>query len=266
MTSSDFFDLDIDLLEPGPWSNLGDWSQAGSYQEACRHLAERIGKAAHLKTGDRVLDIACGFGASLDLWVATFGADRVDAVEFRSSCVVAINQRRAASAGMAVVGDMRNYWKDHPFPRGAYDAVVSVDAAYHFGSLRPFISLAAATLHPGGRLAFTTILRKPDATVPLLLKMALRLARVNAQHILLQDELSNELAQGGFDLCNIEILDTQVLNGFEKFVAQRSPAIFSPRWWQISGTARLCRSLLQTYHYVLVSAERRAPQNPATIP
>ena len=258
MTSPDFFNLDIDLLEPGPWSNLGDWSQAGSYQEACRHLAERVGKAAQLKRGNLVLDIACGFGASLDLWVSAYGADRVDAVEFRPSCVSAINQRRAAGAGTAVVGDMRHYWKDHPFPRGVYDAVISVDAAYHFGSLRPLISLAAETLRPGGHLAFTTIIRRPNATVSPLLKMALRLARVNSNQILSQHELANELAQGGFDHCNFDILDNQVLRGFETFVAQLPPVLFIPRWWQISGTARLCRSLLQAYHYVLVSVERRS--------
>ena len=48
------------------WQNLGLWpapnEQQPDYAGACRALAMRVGEAAGMQRGDRVLSMACGAG------------------------------------------------------------------------------------------------------------------------------------------------------------------------------------------------------------
>lgn len=258
-----------DAAAPLAWANLGDWTATADYSQACRQLALRVGSAAGLQPGDRVLDLACGEGASLCLWPEVFGVTQVTGLEYQSRCVERI--RRQAPAGLeAIVQGRFDAW---PAPAAlqaqAFDAVVCVDAAYHASSLAAFGGFAAQLLRPQGRFAFTTLLAdapRPDGLSPQRLAMAR--AGIPAASVLTATELRATLAQQGFSDITVQLLDAEVLQGFADFVSRRAAELpwrrkLGAGWLKIQGTAWLCRQVSRSgsLHYGLVSATRHCQES-----
>ena len=86
-----------------------------------------------------------------------------------------------------------------------YDAVVSVDAAYHFPDKRRFFKdcaqLLAAT---GGRLAVSDVVLREGARVPAWLRFALACCNVPARELMTRREYSLALEQCGFSEARLE--------------------------------------------------------------
>ncbi|MFZ5560298.1 MAG: class I SAM-dependent methyltransferase [Pseudomonadota bacterium] len=267
------FAIALELLSEAPpplaWANLGDWSSAARYDDACQALALRVGAAAALQAGDRVLDLACGHGASLRLWPQAFGAHRVTGLEYQARCVERI--RRHAPAGLEAIVQGRFDALPPPavLPAGGFDAAVCVDAAYHAVSLHAFAAFAAQLLRSQGRLAFTTLLAPappagrqhgPWRPLPFLLARA----GIPPASVLCEAALVEVLTEQGFTAITLQRLDVEVLQGFAAFV-QRRRQVLSWRqqagagWLKIAATAWLCRHLHASgaLHYCLVSATRR---------
>lgn len=257
------FAIAVELLADRPvplaWANLGDWSTATHYTDACRDLAQRVGTSAALCSDDRVLDLACGHGASLALWPAAFGVRRVCGLEFQSRCVERIRAQAPAALERVVPGRFDTL--PSPFAGQAFDAVVCVDAAYHARSLADFAAFAAQHLRVQGRFAFTTLLA-PEHTPPSpLMRLVLARAGIPAASVLPGTALPAVLAAQGFSDIRVESLDAAVLQGFATFVPRRRREISwrqraSAGWLKIEATARLCRSVHAsgTLHYALVGA------------
>lgn len=251
-----------------PWSNLGDWSEATEYSAACHALACRVGRAANVGSGDTVLDIACGHGASLSVWPDVFGAAVVDGIERQTRALTSIAGHRP--------GALRNLWQADvnlifsgamPWPTDLqYDAVLVVDAAYHFHSLRSFLEGSSSRLRSGGRIAFTTLVLGSQWNLAaawqkrLVLRLA-DLALIPAASLVTQTELTESFRAAGFNAPGCEVLDREVLEGFACFVARRRKELTwrergSAGWWKVEGTAVAARQLLRTglLHYVLLNA------------
>lgn len=264
--------------EPGQWSNLGDWTQAKDYNEACMALARRVGLAANLQKGQRALELAFGLGASLDLWQDEFQLSRVDGIEIRKSCVERVKKRqaagRAAAAFLAADIDQLSCqeWsklqRSHPeiFQPQQYHAILCVDAAYHFKEWPAFLELSHRLLAPGGRLAFCTLLRKkPELGIrsSYELRLFLRLAHIYATRQLEAETIEALFVSRGFLSPEIELLDQEVLLGFANYISKRQRQLswhekISAAWLKVAATARLCRQLYdsQDWHYVLVSSQK----------
>jgi len=250
-----------DLLadDAGGWSNLGDWSSVtdssgNAYASACRALAERVGHAAGISPDTRVLDLGCGAGASLALWRERFGARHSDAIEAQPA-QAARASRLGSKVHVGFVSDVL------PTIAARYDAIVSVDAAYHFGPLVPLVRALAGRLAPGGALAFTTLAHASNSSW--LRRTALRAASIDPAACIPLPRLEGVLAAAGFSDSDITILDRGVLTGFADFVARRGRELpmvarVSPGWLKIALTARACRALVTNgaAHYVLVRATR----------
>jgi SAM-dependent methyltransferase len=133
------------------WLNLGLWP-APSYAVAARELALRVGRAATVDKGSHVLDVGCGFGESLRLW-HTLGAMRI--VGINSSAAEVASARATLADVAATITVLRADGARLPADilDGRFDAVVSIDAAYHFATREHFFRCAWAALRPGGRLA-----------------------------------------------------------------------------------------------------------------
>lgn len=145
---------------PGTWGNLGLWP-APDYAHACAALARLLGHAAGLQPGARVLGVGCGAGDELLLWAQEFGAAQVLGLEPDPALAAAASR----FAGPGVEVRTLPWWAlaSHTGPAESFDAVVCVDAAYHFSPRPAFLAAAWRALRPGGRLAFTDLVRDPPA-------------------------------------------------------------------------------------------------------
>lgn len=263
------FAIPVDLLSDEaatlPWANLGDWTATLNYSQACRQLALRVGHAAALQPNDRVLDLACGEGASLQLWPEAFGVRQVTGLEYQSRCVERIRQHAPAGLETVLQGRFDELPPAPMLRMQPFDAVLCVDAAYHASSLATFSAFAAALLRAQGRLAFTTLLAaRPGMREQLSpLRLAMTGAGIPAASVLTEEELRTTLARQGFADISVRMLDAEVLKGFADFVSRRSAELSwhrkaSAGWLKIQATAWLCRQVHHrgSLHYGMVRATR----------
>ena len=248
------------------WANLGCWPAAGdapvAYAVAADALARRLGEAAMLQPGERVLDIACGAGDSLRLWLQDFGVRSVYGLE-RDEASVQVALAAARSAGLARRIRLTTGSAMDPLPRVArgFDAVLCVDAAYHLSPRSAWLAAVHAALRPGGRLAFTDLVLDHGGLGRVLLRGAARLSGVAPADLVDSDTLLQRLAALGYVDVRLERLDDEVLGGFERFVRRQRVALGAlargAAWRRIAVTAALippCRAA--GLGYALISARR----------
>jgi SAM-dependent methyltransferase len=260
------------LLRGGPaphagWGNLGDWSDARTYAEACAALAARVGRAAGLGAGDRVLEVACGDGDGLVLWLDAFGVRCAVGAELHPERAAAARARVAAWPADRARVDTASATDLGVHAAASVDAVVAVDAAYHFDPRARFFAEARRVLAPGGRLALTDLVlaRAPrGAARAALLRAAARACAIPPENLLDERAYAARLADAGFVDVAFERLDDAVLAGFAAFVRAQLGAhgFAAPRvgWAKIAGAA-LAAALVHRRgwaHYVLVSAKAGA--------
>jgi SAM-dependent methyltransferase len=243
----------IELLHqgatPGAWGNLGLWRAETDYAGACRALAQRVGEAAALQAGDKLLSVACGAGEELRLWREQFGVPDPLGLEPDPALV-----RAAGAHGRVLRQEALAPLSDR------FDVVVCVDAAYHFTPRGAWLQAMAQRLKPGGRIAFTDLVL--DGRPSAVLTRAAAWCGVVASDLKPAAHRRLELAAAGFADPSSEVLTNEVLGGFARFVARQSlqigRAALSPAWRRPAATALMippCRAL--GLGYVLLSATRR---------
>lgn len=268
------FDIAGDLLAgpdgDGRWNNLGYWKNAQNYTEACRALAELHGLAAGLTASDRVLELACGYGAALDIWCDRFAVSKVSALEYRPDCV-----RHISSLGHPTIESVLVGRFDEPldslFSNSNFDAVLCVDAAYHASSLTAFVAAAESVLAERGVLVFSTVVvadaRKSESRLAGWFGRALlRAAGISSASLMTESNLWQTMAEQGLAVTAVEDISNAVFAGFADWVTRRSRTLswreqYSAAWLKIAITAHWCRRLAvgNTLRYVLVSVRR--PEN-----
>lgn len=239
----------------GTWGNLGLWRDAEEdYAGACAALARAVADAAGLRPGDAVLDIACGAGDELLLWLDGYGAAEVVGVERDAQLAQAARRRvgsratiaQASALGPAAFGDAR------------FDRVLCVDAAYHLSPRSAFLQAAWRALKPGGTLAYTDLSLQRASP---LLRAAAGLCGLAPQDLLSAPAQLRRLREHGFVDARLQPLDDAVLGGFARFVqgqgARVARTALHRDWRRPALTARLigpCRSA--GLGYVLLAATR----------
>lgn len=241
------------------WANLGDWSVAEGYPAAAQALAARVGKAAGIRAGDHVLDVGCGCGDSCALWVDALGAAAVVGVDPDAEALAVAARTTSARP------DLRDRVKLHvgsattwdPVP-ATFDAVVAVDAAYHFEPREAFLRMAARALRPGGRLAWGDLVTHNAAGLAPLA----RAAGIPERNLWDPPRYAAELAAAGFERTETQDLDAQVLDGFSHFVRREAPRLVRQRaqgGWVVLGTGAFASWVRRRNlaHYVLFMAHKR---------
>jgi ubiquinone/menaquinone biosynthesis C-methylase UbiE len=122
-----------------------------NYVEAAERLTQAVLAAAEIRSGQRVLDVGCGFGGTLELLnqrhsrmeLVGLNIDIRQLFRARTQCVLQNENRLALVAADACL---------LPFRDKSFDQVLCVEAVFHFSSRTKFFAEVGRVLAPGGRL------------------------------------------------------------------------------------------------------------------
>lgn len=239
------------------WSNLGLWQADRHYVAACQALAMQLADSIHLNSNDILLDLACGQGASLELWNKKYKIQNISAVELQKNHVLHI-QKHTQFLNSIQCDSFLNL-KVRTFEQ-QFSAVLCIDAAYHV-NLNAFIQSVKPLMQPNARLAFHTLIMD-EAFLNLTFwqrkkyMYVLKSADVNLADLQTQDTLQATLLQYGFTQVVVTDLTEQVLAGFADYIETADLNLTGLDGFKIKMTAKLCRKLCQDgwIRYVAVAA------------
>lgn len=271
------FAISTELLSDQPnmlaWSNLGYWTHTKDYDNACQQLAELVAEAAHLKAGQHLLELACGHGASLALWLHEYDIRQCTALDIQTDVIKQLRQQLKSNPDYAGYQLVQGSFDLLPPPEAiqpqSYDTVLCIDAAYHARSLREFLQFLQYSVRPGGRVAFCTLHKSANWATSSRWQRGyhqslLKLARIPMLSLLTENSIQGMLDEYGFEDVQITHLDSSVLSGFNMFVQRRSKELtseekLSAAWIKINLAARMCQTLqqYQLLHYSLISARMK---------
>ncbi|MGH8688925.1 MAG: class I SAM-dependent methyltransferase [Burkholderiales bacterium] len=165
-----YFDRLIEGVRRGEasrWAHLGHWDEppAAAGRAEFHRAQERLDAVllgmASLGDGLRVLDVGCGFGASLEAINRAFADMQM--------CGVNVDPRQLEFCrALEARGSNRFDWRVAdacalPFADASFDRVLCIEAMFHFSSRGAFFAEAARVLAPGGLLVGSDILlQQPD--------------------------------------------------------------------------------------------------------
>ncbi|MFD7980506.1 class I SAM-dependent methyltransferase [Streptomyces sp. NPDC059071] len=155
---NDFYEL---VLGPSMVYSCAYWTDGGTLEEAQRHKLDLIARKLHLKEGDRLLDVGCGWGSMAIHAAREYGARVVGITLSREQAAFA--RKRIADEGLTDRIEIRvQDYRD--VDDGPFDAISSIGMAEHVGAerYREYADVLYRLLKPGGRLLNHQIARRPE--------------------------------------------------------------------------------------------------------
>jgi len=151
--------------EDSGFYNFGYWeTQAKSQREASEALVDQLVDRI-AKKGGRILDVACGPGASTRRLMRSYAHDMITAINVSEVQIAAA--RKCAPGCAFLLMDATQL----DFPESQFDAVMCVEAAFHFDTRDTFLHEALRVLKTGGSLVLSvpkslpqTLFRTSQAT------------------------------------------------------------------------------------------------------
>ena len=138
--------------EDSGFYNFGLWQPpTDSIRVACENLVDRLAEKIP-DNAQRILDVACGLGASTKRLAKRFAPEKITAIN--------ISEVQLAEGRLRALGSTFLFMDAAAlqFPDASFDAVICVEAAFHFDSREKFLHEALRVLKPGGVLTLSDIL------------------------------------------------------------------------------------------------------------
>lgn len=132
-----------------------------SYHPGGLDLTRRLARALDLRPGERVLDVACGPGATAFVLAGEFGVE-VDGADLGP---LSVQRATATAEARGLDGQVRFHVGDAerlPFDDASFDAVVCECAFCTFPDKATAAAEFARVLRPGGRVGITDVTLEPE--------------------------------------------------------------------------------------------------------
>lgn len=161
-----YFDFLIDSFDPeysDRFVHLGYWDQPNeaientpeTFSLAQKRLNEQFIQLAELSDHQKVLDVGCGFGGTLQSIDSQHNHMQLHGVN--------IDERQLEICSQLKPSDHNQYqWQKAdactlPYPDASFDRVISLEAMFHFSSRLAFLKEVYRVLKPGGLFVATDI-------------------------------------------------------------------------------------------------------------
>ncbi len=147
-----FSDRLINYYGGSDYTNFGYWTDTTrDARAACDALMAQLLGFIPQKQG-RILDVACGKGETSRYLSNLYPAQQITAIN--------ISERQLARGREIVPGATFRLMDatELDFPDASFDAIICVEAAFHFNTREKFLREAARVLKPGGHLVLSDIL------------------------------------------------------------------------------------------------------------
>lgn len=238
--SSDFYNF-------GLWTS-DDQTQSQASENLIARLLDFI--PDECRTG-RILDVACGMGASTRHLLRHYDPDQIVAINVSERQLERARHNAPDCTFLAMDATQLG------FPDETFDNIICVEAAFHFDTRSAFLREALRVLKPGGRLVHSDILM---STLPHATMLRTHIPHANAMTD--PRELEREILAAGF--ASTEVIDaTDVcwkpfLRSVRRFKAAHKPSAQvrprKPRSKPIFFNPEYLARFIQ--HYVLAGSRK----------
>jgi len=245
--------------EDSGFFNFGYWDPpTNSQRHASEALVDRLIERMPAYAG-RILDVACGLGASTRRLMDRYPPGAITGINI-SYKQLAEARKRAPGCTFLQMDAARL-----AFPDDQFDAVICVEAAFHFDTRDAFLREALRVLKPGGSLVLSDIFFRAFVT-----RWAERTQIPRANFVPDITSYARRLKEAGFEAVDVRDRTDQCLGGFRSNIV-RWPAAEHRRGRMSLRTnlagAVLCRGIAAYVGaacktYVLVSACKPAARRP----
>jgi len=149
---------DNSLCHEKRYMNLGYWANGPRrLDEAGDDMARLVANAAGLGPGMDVLDVGFGFADQDILWIREYHPETIHGINCSTVQVARARQKIDALGFQGKLILREGEATLLPYPDNCFDAVLSIEAAFHFHTRDDFLREAYRVLRPGGRLVMTDL-------------------------------------------------------------------------------------------------------------
>ncbi len=238
------------LFEGSGYSNYGYWTEGtASPREASDNLVDRLLETVPDNAG-QVLDVACGAGGTTRRLAERFGASNVTAINISSY------QLERTSKAAPGVNTFLMSATNLSFAPASFDAIVCVEAAFHFDTREQFFHQAYRVLKPGGHLVLSDVLLFPSHVLS-----DSWVYPIPTANLVSASTYKCQLLLTGFEVALIESARKPTWESFAEYVAAQSTQEAKEISADIAARRKVTSAFLDAWNkvmqdYILVSARK----------